>query len=111
MRERTIVDLEIDAPADRVWRALRTKDEVLQWFGWDHDGLDAEVEMIFFSGATADDDAHVLDTGDGVYRLEPAGARTRVTVSRTTAATGPDDEIDAGWIRFTGQLRAFVEAG
>lgn len=110
MSERTVVDLEITVPAERVWQALRDRAEIRKWFGWEHDGIEAEIEQIFFAGATADDEHHVLDTGDGVYVLTAIDdTRTSVRVARTTAATGPDDEIDAGWIRFTGQLRTYLE--
>ena len=111
MSERVVVDLEIAAPAERVWQALRDKDEVLRWFGWEYDGLDAEVDEIFFTGAQADYAARTLDTGDGVYTVRDAGGGARVVVTRTTPPSRDPDPIDAGWQQFTAQLRTYVEEG
>jgi uncharacterized protein YndB with AHSA1/START domain len=110
MAERTVIDITIDAPVVRVWRALREPAEIRRWFGWDHDGLDDEIDLIFVRGARADDEAHVLDTGDGRFELtEGRDLETRVRLVREAPPSGDPDPVDAGWITFTQQLRFALE--
>ena len=47
MSDPVVAEVVIAAPADAVWRALREPAEIRRWFGWDYDGLDAEIEFIF----------------------------------------------------------------
>ena len=111
MDERTVTDIEIAAPADAVWAALREREQLARWFGWDYDGLEDEIEEIFFASATEVEPGRVLDTGDGVFVLEPRDGATGVRVTRTEPPM-PDrdpDPIDAGWQRFAGQLRDHLE--
>jgi len=113
MGTRTIAELRIAAPAARVWNALREPREIKRWFGWEHGGLDAEVEFIFGS------DAEVVEEG---RRLRFSGVDTTVTISGlgagsslrvTKPADGSDalpyDEVEAGWITFLQQLRFALE--
>ena len=58
MSEPVLFEVVIAAPADTVWRALRDRSEVRRWFGWDYDGIDDEIEMIFFGDAAVDDDVN-----------------------------------------------------
>ena len=37
------VETTIDAPLETVWSALTTPEQIHQWVGWPHDGLDAEI--------------------------------------------------------------------
>lgn len=48
---RQIVSLDIAADAVTVWEHLREPAKVRRWFGWDYDGLDAEIQQIFVAGA------------------------------------------------------------
>lgn len=112
-----IVEVTVAAPPDAVWRALRDPAEIRRWHGWEYDdggGLDVEIEEIFFSAATASDADLQLDTGGGVFELEPRGERTvvRVTRSAPTGEAGWDgiyDQVNEGWLMFTQQLRFALE--
>ena len=63
MSEPVLFEIVIAAPADTVWRAMRDRNEIRRWFGWDHEGFDAEVDFIFFGDVDTDDAAHALDFG------------------------------------------------
>jgi hypothetical protein len=108
MSDPVICEVVIAAPADAVWRALREPSEIRRWFGWDYDGLDAEIEYIFLGEAKADDAERVLDMGvGGMIALEHRGD---ATVARVTRAAGEGyDEVNEGWITFIQQLRFYLE--
>jgi uncharacterized protein YndB with AHSA1/START domain len=121
-QDRTLVDMVVEAPTDVVWRALREPDEIHRWFGWDDDGLDAEIQQIFLDGEVTEEE--VAETGlrtlawrDGdrlVVEPGPGDDATRVQVLRRTTADaevlGPAyDAIDEGWITFAQQLRFALE--
>jgi hypothetical protein len=111
MSDPVICEVVVAAPADAVWRALRDPAEIRRWFGWDYDGLDAEIQQIFVDEATADDAARAVDFGEGgAIALEEQGDRTAVRVTRPAPA-GQDgfDEINEGWITFVQQLRFYLE--
>jgi uncharacterized protein YndB with AHSA1/START domain len=113
MSDRVVVELEIAAPADTVWRALRDPAEIRRWFGWDYEGLEEEIRFIFLEAAKADDDARVLDGGpEGVIALEDRGRETVVRVTRAAPAGSWDgvyDEVNEGWLTFFQQLRFYLE--
>ena len=116
MSDPVIVEIEIAASADAVWRALRDPAEIRRWFGWEYDehgGLDEEIQVIFFQESTADDDARVLDGGPGgVIALEDRGDSTVVRVTRAAPAGSWDgvyDEVNEGWRTFLQQLRFYLE--
>ena len=109
MTDPVIVEVTIAAPVDVVWSALRDPAELRRWFGWQYEGLDEEIRFIFVQEAKADDDAHVLDGGEGgTIALEVLGDRTVVRVTRAASADGYD-EINEGWITFLQQLRFYLE--
>jgi hypothetical protein len=64
----------IAAPVDVVWDALRSKETIRQWMGWDYDGLDGEIDLIFFTGTDEDPSAHSL-TLHGGDEFTPRGQR------------------------------------
>jgi uncharacterized protein YndB with AHSA1/START domain len=104
-----MIEVVIAAPVDTVWRALRDPAEIRRWFGWEYEGLDEEIRYIFVEHSQADDEAHVLDGGEGgTIALEPQGEQTVVRVTRPTVSEGYD-EIDEGWITFLQQLRFYLE--
>ena len=83
MSEPVLLEIVIAAPADTVWRALRDRDEIRRWFGWDYEGFDAEIEFIFFGDAGVDDAARTLDFGPmGRLALEDRSGGTAVTFVR-----------------------------
>jgi uncharacterized protein YndB with AHSA1/START domain len=110
------IEVTIAAPLDTVWAALRDKDTIRHWHGWDYDGLDGEIDLIYFSHATEDTEARTLSVQDGdLIKLEPVGEdATRVTLTRAPRGVNPDwdayyGEITEGWITFLHQLRFAVE--
>jgi hypothetical protein len=113
MSDPVIVEVVVDAPVETVWRALRDRDEIKRWFGWEYDGFDEEIEFIFFQASKADDEAHVLDGGEGgTIALEARGEQTVVRVTRAAPAGSWDgvyDEINEGWLTFIQQLRFYLE--
>ncbi|MBC8070778.1 MAG: hypothetical protein IAG13_20800 [Deltaproteobacteria bacterium] len=108
--DRPLVEVTVSAPADDVWRALRDPAAIREWFGWDADSLDAEIEYIFAEHAEADDAARVLRFGLGDrIEVEDRGATCIVRVVRPAPAADTDwddvfDDMTQGWIAFTQQL-------
>ena len=113
MSDPVIVEVVIEAPIDTVWRALRDRDEIRRWFGWDTGELEEEIDFIFFKASKADDGAHVLDGGPGgTIALEARGDSTVVRVTRAAPAGSWDDvydEVNEGWLTFVQQLRFYLE--
>jgi uncharacterized protein YndB with AHSA1/START domain len=109
------IEITVAAPVDEVWDALRTKDTIRHWHGWDYEGLDAEIDLIFFQHVTEDAEARTLDVqGGDLFRLEPDGEGTKVTLTRAPRGVNPDwdayyDEITEGWITFLHQLKFALE--
>ena len=105
----------ISAPVDEVWDALRSRDKIRHWMGWEYDGLDGEIDLIFFTDTVEDSSARTLTLhGGDEFRLEPDGAGTRVTLTRAAHGDNPDwdayyDDITEGWVTFLQQLRFAVE--
>lgn len=109
------IEVTIAAPADEVWHALRDKETIRHWHGWDYEGLDAEIDLIYFGEITEDSGARTLSVQDGdVIRLEPDGDRTRVTLTRAPRGVNPEwdayyEDITEGWTTFLQQLRFAIE--
>lgn len=114
-QERPVIQVTIAAPVDDVWRALREKDKIRHWHGWDDPGLDAEIDLIYFQGFSEDAAARTLGVQEGDHIvLEPDGDGTRVTLTRAPRGVSPEwdayyDDITEGWTTFMQQLRFFVE--
>lgn len=112
LQDRVLVEVTVPAPADAVWAALRDKDQIMSWFGWEYEGLAGEVDFIFFQYGRADDAARVLDF-EGVpdrYEVEDRGDHSIVRLIRSAPAAGDDwtgvfEDMTEGWIAFTEQLR------
>jgi hypothetical protein len=103
------VETTIAAPFERVWHALRDRDEIRRWHGWDYDGLDEEIEIIYFRDVAADEAAGTLTMADGSrFELERAGDATVVRVRMASENDGYD-EIREGWLSFVMQLRFALE--
>lgn len=111
------VEITIDATPDEVWSALRDRETLERWFGWDYADLGPEIELIFFTAATADEARRRLDLGNrSSIELVDAGARTVVRVVQA----GPVDDSDwaelydgerEGWRQFFVQLRHMLRRG
>src|SRR5215469_13775737 len=99
------IEVTIAAPVDVVWDALRDKDKIRHWLGWDYDGLDGEIDLIFFTETAEDASARTL---------RPHGEGTRVTLTRAPRGDNPDwdayyGDVTEGWITFMHQLKFAVE--
>lgn len=114
MTDVTVAEVEIAAPADAVWRALRDPAQIRQWHGWEFDGLDGEISMIYLVDVTVSAESRTLDTHSGWrIELEDRGAATVVHVVRGDAVAEQlaevADSVDSGWKTFAEQLRFYLE--
>jgi hypothetical protein len=108
------VEITISAPFAAVWHALRDRDAIRRWHGWDFDGLDAEIDVIYVQ-ADADEASGTIAIDDGSrFELTDRGAETLVRVTMPAPADGASwDEFYAdvreGWATFVEQLRFALE--
>ena len=116
MPDRAIaVETTISAPFAAVWQALRDPEAIRRWHGWDFDGLDEEIDVIYVRDVPADEAAGTIEIGDGSrFELEDRGATTVVRVTMPAPAAGASwDEFYAdvreGWATFVEQLRFALE--
>ncbi|MCO8272908.1 activator of HSP90 ATPase [Actinoplanes sp. TRM 88003] len=107
-------DLEISVAAgrDEVWESVTQPGVLHQWFGWDYDGLAAEIKQIFVDEATLWAPEQ-MGWADGSF-LEVVGGddTARVRVAREgTGHGGPEvyDAIEEGWRSFLVQLRFLLD--
>lgn len=106
------VEVPLAAARDEVWKAVTQTPVLRQWFGWDYDGLDAEIRQLFV------DEARLLAPermgwADGSY-LEVLGDDDSSTVRAAREGPEPDDPdgydgIEEGWKAFLTQLRFLIE--
>jgi hypothetical protein len=107
------VDVTVDAGRDEAWESVTQPAVLHQWFGWDYDGLDAEIRQIFVDQATLwapermgwVDGSSLEVTGDDDH------ARVRVW-REGNGPGGPEryDAIEEGWRSFLVQLRYLLSA-
>ncbi|KQY22454.1 hypothetical protein ASD16_15680 [Cellulomonas sp. Root485] len=116
---REVVSVDIAVPLSKVWASLRDPALVRRWYGWDHDGLDAEVRTFVDTAVETQDvvgDAtiHTLSWPHHDRLTLRSAAhephRTHLTVTRRShegMATfdGVRDERDEGWIANAHQLQ------
>ena len=122
---REIVSLDLPADLHTVWAHLREPDLVRRWFGWDYDGLDAEIRDYFVGSpvvaqsADGDNLVHTLTTpSHDVLAVTAAShdpGHTHLTITRSShdglaSYDGVYDPIDEGWIQFAQQLRFALRA-
>lgn len=113
-----VVVVTIAVPVTEVWQALRDRERVHHWHGWEADGLDDEITEIYFSDEVVEDGAaHTLTLGGG-DRLEllpeREGQGTRVRLTRPPVSDDDEwaayyDDITEGWVTFLHQLRFALE--
>src|SRR3954468_20669404 len=106
------VEVSVSAGRDEVWDAVTQPSVLHQWFGWDYDGLDAEIQQIFVDEATLVSPER-MGWADGSY-LEVTGDDDRSTVRAVREAPpvrDPEhfDAIEEGWKVFFIQLRHLLE--
>lgn len=104
------VEVTVDAPRDEVWKALTEPERIRHWFGWEYDGLEAEIELIFVEHAELFPPERIELPADGKIELEDLGARTLIRATKPGdlgAAEWQDvyGDIEEGWITFFNQLR------
>lgn len=105
----------VAAPVEAVWDALRDKEKIRHWHGWEFDGLDAEIDLIYFTAVTEDSEARTLEVqGGDRFVLEPFEGGSKITLTRAPHADDPEwdkyyDDITEGWITFVQQLRFALE--
>jgi uncharacterized protein YndB with AHSA1/START domain len=104
----------VAAPVDAVWDALRDKEKIRHWHGWEDPQLDAEIDLIYFNDGSVED-GHTLTTPNGDrFVVEPWEGGSKVTLTRGAYGVDPDwdayyDDITEGWITFLHQLRFALE--
>jgi uncharacterized protein YndB with AHSA1/START domain len=106
------VEISVTAGRDEVWETVTQPAMIRQWFGWDYDGLDAEIKHIFVDQAVFLAPEQ-MGWADGSY-LEVTGDDER-SVVRVTRGDGPArdperyDAIEEAWRTFLTQLSYLLE--
>jgi uncharacterized protein YndB with AHSA1/START domain len=106
------VEIALPAGRDEVWDAVTQPAGLRQWFGWDYDGLDTEIQQIFVDQATLLAPER-MGWADGSY-LEVVGDDDRAVVRAVREGPVPDnpdayDAIEEAWRTFLVQLRFLFE--
>jgi uncharacterized protein YndB with AHSA1/START domain len=106
------IEVPINAGRDVVWEAVTQPPVIAQWFGWDYEGLDAEIQQIFVDEATLVSPER-MGWSDGSY-LEVTGDDDTATVRAVregTPSPGADayDGLEEGWKAFLTQLWFLIE--
>ena len=106
------VEVAVGTSRDEAWEAVTQPGVLRQWFGWDYDGLDAEIRQIFVDQATLWAPER-MGWADGSY-LEVTGNddRARVRAVREGVPPADPDQFDAieeGWRAFLIQLRFLLD--
>jgi uncharacterized protein YndB with AHSA1/START domain len=101
------VEISLTVGRDEVWDALTQPPLLRQWFGWDYDGLDAEIQHLFVDEATLWSPER-MGWADGSY-LEAVGDDDTCTVRAVREGPPPADPgrydgIEEGWRAFLVQL-------
>jgi hypothetical protein len=111
-----LIEVTVAAPADEVWRSLRDRERLEQWFGWDSETLASEVDYFFFKQAKADDATHTLhfDGDNDRFEVEPRGEGCVVRLVQPAPTADHDwedifEDVTQGWIAFVQQMRFAVE--
>ena len=104
------VEVMVDAPRDEVWRALTVPEQIRHWFGWEYDGLDDEIKLIFVDHAKLFPPGRIEMPQDGLIELEDHGDRTLIRVTKPGDLEADEwkdvyGDIEEGWITFFNQLR------
>ncbi|NUR95377.1 MAG: SRPBCC domain-containing protein [Kribbellaceae bacterium] len=108
------IEVTVAAPVETVWNALRDRDKIRHWHGWEYEGgLDEEIEQIYFTRAVEEGTTLRLGNGD-LFAVEAVEGGSRVTLTRAPRGADPDwdayyDDVTEGWITFLHQLRFAVE--
>lgn len=115
-----IIEVTIAAPIADVWAALREPGRLRNWHGWEYDlpdgadGLDAEIQTIYFSPDVTEEPPTRLSLGGDAFELAEVDGGVRVRITRAPRGADPDwdaydDDITEGWRTFLFQLRWALE--
>jgi hypothetical protein len=108
------VSVTVEAPQEAVWRALTDPQEIIRWFGWEYDGIVAEIQQIFVDEVTSFPPDRIALGWEQTIELLADGSSTTVRVMRPgPMADAPSDdlydEMIRGWHGFLLQLRHYLE--
>lgn len=114
-----LVEVLVAAPIETVWKALREKDEIRRWFGWEYAGFEGEIDWIVTTGQVADEGRYIIHV-QGMsdrFTLERRGEQTVLRVIRSAPYEGPGerdwtgiyDDTVTGWTSFVQMLRLLLE--
>ncbi|MBK8293512.1 MAG: hypothetical protein IPK93_01575 [Solirubrobacterales bacterium] len=109
------VEVAIRVEKHRVWDALTKPDQVAQWFGWDAETLDEEIQYIFIDHSVADYESFRLNSKEdeigGLYLevAESDGNSVIRAVQPGEEVAEGSDAMEEGWIQFFHQLKRYVE--
>ncbi|MFD1213095.1 SRPBCC domain-containing protein [Arthrobacter sp. GCM10027362] len=101
------LSVHINADARQVWVMLREPSRIAQWHGWETEGLEDEINRIYFTNATEGQDHKSLTLGGYTFALEPVGDGTQLTLAGPPDQ--PDEDVLEGWQAFLQQLRFTLE--
>ncbi|GAB3932183.1 hypothetical protein GCM10029976_037730 [Kribbella albertanoniae] len=113
----TEIVVTVAAPVDAVWNALRDKEKIRHWHGWEYagpeGGLEEEIDQIYFTETSETGTTLTLGNGDE-FVVEPVEGGSRITLTRAPIGANPDwdayyDDVTEGWITFLHQLRFAIE--
>ncbi|HET6530196.1 MAG TPA: activator of HSP90 ATPase [Actinoplanes sp.] len=106
------VEVSVLAGRDEAWIAVTQPPVLHRWFGWDYDGLDAEIRQIFVDEATLLAPER-MGWADGSYLEVQGDDDTSVVraVREGDPPADPDayDAIEEGWRAFLVQLTFLLE--
>ncbi len=109
-------EVVIDADPEQVWHALRDRAQLRRWHGWHFEGLDEEIEVIYFDKVTEQitDSAHTLTMGTDTFTATAHDGGTLLRMLRAPKGTNPEwdayyEDVNEGWTTFMQQLRFALE--
>jgi uncharacterized protein YndB with AHSA1/START domain len=106
------VEIRLPAGRDEVWQAVTRPAVLRQWFGWDYDGLDAEIRQIFVDKTTLWGPQQMGWADGSVLEVTGDGETAVVRVNRDgPGPSGPEryDAIEEGWRAFLVQLHFLLD--
>jgi uncharacterized protein YndB with AHSA1/START domain len=113
---RALIEVTVAAPADEVWRSLRDRERLAQWFGWTTETLPEEIEYIFYKQARGDDATRTLhfDGENDRFEVEPRGDGCVLRLIQPAPTADYDwedifEDVSQGWTAFVQQLRFAAE--
>lgn len=112
--------ISINAPREQVWQALTEAHRIRQWFGWEWEDFDAEIDMIFVNAVASSNAPERLELNNWVgetdfFELSEDGEETVVRLVHSGVLEEDDswddiyDDVYQGWLQFLRQLKHMLE--